>query len=490
MKVLLINPSYYSVYDLGLSYGEPLGLAYIAAVIENSKYHTVEVIDSVGLCTEFTKVNGKTLMGLSNDVIIDKIQNIQCDVIGLTLTGTMYAEDILAFICLLKSHFSDKIIIVGGVHATLEYEDCMYKAPIDYIVLGEGEGTIIELLNAIELRTDLGDVAGIVYRNSETKALEKTTDRTPISIDEIPSPARHLFPMENYFKNKPHYYYKRSPAASIITSRACPFNCIFCSTTLFWNKKYRTRSAKSVVDEIEHLVKQYSVRELLINDDCFLGNKKRVAEICDEIISRNIKITYQIPPGVNFQLLDETLLIKLRDSGLYAIKPQIETGSEKTLNYIRKKVILNDCNRIISFANSLGIWTQTNCIIGFPYETKEDVLESIKFIEKIPFDNVNFLSPIPFTHTDLRLDYIKNNLIHDSDPILMDTPVNSHYLNKDEISEFLKLARRRQRFIKLKRLLNTRFFIKEFYPKINSLEKSKFLFKRIIYEFPLIRNLM
>lgn len=483
MDVLLINPTYYSVYDLGLSYGEPLGLAYIAAVIEKSEKHSVNVLDSVGLCTKFIKVGNKTRMGLAEEEIIAMIREKKSDVIGISLTGTMYSQDILELIRLIKAAYPEKVIIVGGVHATLEYEGCMNKAPIDFIVLGEGEGTIIELLNAMENKTAPDLIKGIVYRDPATKKLVNTGQRAPVAIDSIPLPARHLFPMNNYFRYKPHYYFMRHPAASVITSRACPFNCIFCSTTLFWDKKYRTRNAISVVDEIEFLVKQYQVKEILINDDCFLGNKKRIVEICDEIIKRKINITYQIPPGVNFHLLDEELLKKLRDSGLYAIKPQFESGNETTLKYIRKKINLDKGKKIISYANKLGLWTQTNCIIGFPHETKEDILSSIKYIESIPFDSVSYLVPIPFTHTDLREDYVKHNLIQACDPVNMDSPVNSLFLSNKEITRLRNRARRRQSLVKFKRLINPVFFFCEFFPKINSVEKSKFLFKRILYEF-------
>jgi len=478
MQVALLNPTYYTSRSLGLSYGEPLGLAYIASIILAKSHHQVRLIDSVGLNTDFKMINGIMRIGLKDDEVIDLILSTNCDVIGISLIGSMYAAEILEFISKFKKIRPDIPIIVGGTHATFEYEDVMVKAPIDIIVYGEGEGTIIELLNCMENSSDIGAIKGIIYRNGDK--LIKTESRNPEPIDDLPWPARHLLPMHNYLKNKAYYYFLQKPQATIITSRACPYNCIFCSTTMFWKREYRSRNPVDVVDEIEFLQKEYGVQEIGINDDCFLGNKKRVELICDELVKRNLGITYQIPPGVNLSLLDEGLLEKLKQSGLYVISPQIESGNPQTVKYIRKNIDLEKGKRIMKKANQLGMWTQTNIIIGFPDETLNDIKTSIRYAEKLKVDQVNYILPILFPHTDLHKDYLNKNLI--ADDFSYNQSANSLHLKVGVLDKIRKRAQFRYSFIRLLQILNPIYFITDFYPKIDSWKKFYFFIKRAFYQ--------
>ncbi len=478
MKIVLVNPTYYSELPLGVSYGEPLGIAYIAAAIETMSKHSVEVVDSVGLATHFDKVGHLIRIGLPEEKVVEMVLEKEPDVIGITLVGSPHSKEILQFINALKKVTPKTPIIVGGPHATFEWRACMEMAPIDYTVFGEGEETIVELLDAISgEKPDFSEIKGIVYRESNTGKFIKTERRSPVPIEKIPWPARHLLPMENYFKNKPHHYYKRKPAATIFTSRACPFNCIFCSTTLFWERKYRARDPIDVVDEIESLVKHYGVREIHINDDAYLTQKKRVETICDEIIRRNLDISCQIPPGVNLSLLDENLLRKLRDSGLYAIRPQFETGNVKTIKYIRKNINLEKGREIISMANRLGMWTQTNIIIGFPDETQEDIETTINYVENLGVDSVGYLLPIPFPHTDLRKDLTERKLINIDFPIA--AVADSLFLKADELEKIRNKAQSRYKWVRLKQIIRPYYFMTEFFPKINSFEKIYFFARRL-----------
>jgi magnesium-protoporphyrin IX monomethyl ester (oxidative) cyclase len=478
MKVCLLNPTYYTSRSIGLSYGEPLGIAYIAASILKNSHHNVSIVDSVGLTTEFRMVKGIMRIGLADDEVIDLILKTNCDVLGISLIGSMYASEILEFIGKFKKIRPDILIIVGGPHATFEHKDVMDKAPVDIIVYGEGEGTIVELLDFIEEGKDIGSVKGIIYRD-ET-GLVKTDARDPEPVESIPWPARHLLPMQNYLKNKAYHYFLQKPQATIITSRACPYNCIFCSTTLFWKRKYRARNPVDVVDEIEFLKNEYGVMEIGINDDCFLGNSKRVEQLCDELINRNLGITYQVQPGVNLSLLDENLLIKLKQSGLYIISPQIESGNPKTVKYIRKNIDLEKGKKIMKKANQLGMWTQTNIIIGFPDETLDDIKTSIRYAEKLQVDQVNYILPILFPHTDLHNDYLNKKLIDEN--FSYNQSSNSRYLKVEAIDKIRQGAQFKYNFIRLFQILNPFYFFTDFFPKINTKKKFMFFTKRVFFQ--------
>jgi anaerobic magnesium-protoporphyrin IX monomethyl ester cyclase len=478
MNVLLVNPTFYTSGSLGTSFGEPLGLAYIAAAIEQEKNHHVDVVDSVGLSNTFEKINGKTRIGLPVDELISRIGEKDPDIIGMSFITSIHADEMVDILQRIKKVQPGIPIVVGGAHVTLEYQKCIGEDCIDIIVLGEGEKTIVELLNALQDKKDLSTVRGIVFKNGAGDVV-CTQEREPVDIEQLPLPARHLFPMKNYLKNRPSHYYMRNPVASLITSRACPFHCIFCSTTLLWGRRYRARSPKKVVDEIEMLQKDYGVREFLINDDSFTADKKRAMAICDEIIARKLDIRYQIPPGVNLHLLDDELLVKFKNSGLYILNAQFETGNPKTVKYIRKPINLEKGRFVIDKANKLGMWTKTNIIIGFPEETKEDIETTIQFVENLKVDNVFFLLPIVFFHTDLGKDYIKKGLIEAN--LANARTCDSLHLTLESLEALRHQAMVRFQLARLKRFLNPFYVLFEFLPKINSPEKFYHFIRRIWY---------
>jgi len=476
VKTLLINPSFESVLDIGLSYSEPLGLAYIAAAIEKSGNHYVDILDGVGLATGFQKRGEKIGIGLSDDRLLSMISERTFDVIGVSVISSFYAAEILRFIGKLKNRFPNVPIIIGGAHATFEWESCMATGRVDYIVLGEGEGTINELLDAIAGSVDIRKVKGVVFRDHNGVAT-RNEPRKALPIDGIPWPARHLIPMQNYFRLRPRQYLIRIPAASIFTSRACPYSCVFCSTRRFWGRNWRGRKPADVVDEMQHLCQAYGVREFLIQDDNFLANPKRVEGICDEIIKRRLDIRWQIPPGVSVWLLTPSLLEKMHGAGLYIIRPQIETGNPTTLTYINKPIDLEHARKIIRYANRLGIWTHTNFIIGFYFESREDIDRTVRFAESLGVDNLNYYIAVPYRHTPMYDDYLQAGLIEPDQP--PKTACDIEHFTAREIVRIRDQAQARYLKVRLRQLLDPRVLINEMMPKINSAEKLAFLFRRL-----------
>jgi radical SAM superfamily enzyme YgiQ (UPF0313 family) len=397
---------------------------------------------------------------------------------GVCLTGgePTLNKELPDFIRKLKKQHPDKPIVVGGPHATFEHESCFRSAPVDFIVMGEGEETIVDLLDALSGCGDIGRVKGIAYVDPNGK-IKATEPRGPLDIDRIPWPARHLLPMEHYFRNRPRQYFMRSPVASILTSRACPYSCVFCSTTVFWGRRWRGRDPENVVDEMAFLQREYGVREIIVQDDNFLANPRRVERLCDEIMRRELDIRWQVPPGVSVWLLNEALLRKLRDAGLYIIRPQIETGNPKTLKYIRKKVNLKKAKHVVRLANKLGLWTQTNMIIGFYFETGRDIYNTIRYAENLGVDNVGYNIALPYTHTAMFDDYLREGLVRRGEP-LRDSYDTRHF-SAEDLKRIRTRAQKRYPWVRLRQLLNPMTFLREFLPKVGSSEKLFFLLRRI-----------
>jgi magnesium-protoporphyrin IX monomethyl ester (oxidative) cyclase len=243
------------------------------------------------------------------------------------------------------------------------------------------------------------------------------------NLDELPFPARHLLPMEEYSKAvSPHSGIKRTPFASMITSRGCPARCTFCVLRKIWGLAYRTRSPDNVLDEIEHLIKEYGIREIHFEDDNLTADKKRAMAIFDGIIKRKFNITWNCPSGTALFALDEELLTKMKESGCYSISIAIESGNKDVLrNLMRKPINLDKAPRIVNAARELGLKIKGFFILGYPRETKKQMQETVDFAANLGLDWALFFIATPIPGSELlemckkgnylvneNLDYVKN----------------------------------------------------------------------------------
>jgi magnesium-protoporphyrin IX monomethyl ester (oxidative) cyclase len=465
MKLLLINPTYRTRESLGLSYGEPLGLAYVAAAIEKSGRHEVDILDSVGMMQELVRVDGEYRIGLPEEEFFGLLSKQTFDAIGITTVKTFLQDlkETLAFIAQIRKQHPGAPIILGGPGATLEWETFINDANVDFVVLGEGEGTTVDLMDSLTGEMDISEVAGIAYKEKNGR-VRKNPERDPLSIDDIPWPARHLLPMGNYMHWRARQGRFRVPATAILTSRACPYNCVFCNLRNIWGRRWRGRNPYDVVDEIQYLVRTYGTRRILIQDDNFATSPKRVEEICDEIIKRKLDISWAVQPGFAAWMLSKNMLRKLKDSGLYLIVIQVESGSKKTLNYMKKRIDLDHTREIIKYANQLGMMTHSNIIIGFWNETREDIEESIRVTESLGVDALNYLVPIPYRNTPMYEDYVREGLLDPEEPIKL--PLPGLHLTSEEIARLRERAQKNHFWIRLMQLLKPSLIFKELAPKI------------------------
>ena len=278
MRTILINPPLDSVLRDGhvspvtsyLFYNSaPLGLLYIAGMLEQSG-EEVSVIDAAA---ERLDIPGT----------VERIQKFQPDVIGIGSTTVVF-ESARELARALKSVLPDVPLLLGGYHVTLLPQEAMSEAAFDIGVVHEGEHTVMELIEHFRGEKALEDIPGIVYREAEGE-LRFTPHRTEFrKLDELPYPARHLLP-PNQYKPVPVDEHAM-PKFAMITSRGCPHACGFRQKA---NSGYRSRSAETIVDEMEHLVRDFGARDIAIVDSLFCANKKRVMKVCNEIQRRGVK---------------------------------------------------------------------------------------------------------------------------------------------------------------------------------------------------------
>jgi radical SAM superfamily enzyme YgiQ (UPF0313 family) len=202
------------------------------------------------------------------------------------------------------------------------------------------------------------------------------------------------------YPDMPHQLlHKKFPVAPILTTRGCPYDCSFCSSTKLWGKRLRTRSPENVVDEIELLVKEFGVREIHFEDDNFTQKRGHVRRVCEEILERDLRIVWSCPNGVRIDTLDDELLALMRRSGCHSVGLGIESGSQEVLDRNHKRLDLKQVPEQVDMIRAHGIAAHGFFIIGMPGETEKTVRQTAGFARKVRFDRANFslLSPLPGT---------------------------------------------------------------------------------------------
>jgi len=487
VKILLISPPLTGSLSVGISIIKaPLGLAYIAAYLEKQEYHP-EIIDCMAYYEEIEKKeDGNYRVGLSEKKIIRKIKNFNPDIVGISCSFSVYEKDSIQVAKLVKQN-SDALVIFGGAHSSANPDSVLKNKCVDVVVKGEGEVVFSDIVKNFRNKKKINSIPGTIIRKNNGGIKVNKSAEYIKNLDEIPFPARHLLPMERYLKH-PHNSIAnmRGPTTEIITSRGCPFNCIFCSIHTVWGKKWRARSPKNVVDELESLYKEYNIREFRFFDDNISWDKKRMIEICNEIIKRKLDIKWDTPNGVALVTLDEEVLKKMKKAGYYKTIICIESGCEKTLKFIRKPLTLDLAKKIIKTCNKLGIWTWSAFIIGFPDETKEDIQKTIDFAKRSGLNFVTFYVAQPYPGTEMYDVFKEKGLIKGElvggimeGSSLVDTKYDTIHFSARELRDLRKKAF--SDFIKYRIILylNPIKFYREFLNRIRSLEDLFFILKMV-----------
>ena len=396
MRVLLAVPpgvEELEIYKVTGIKAPPLGLAYIAAVLERAG-HTVKIVDSPTL-------------GLDKSSFINEVKTWSPDVVGLTsLTPTVYKAYEVAK--LIKEYDKDLPVIMGGPHVTFMFEEALRNG-VDVVVRGEGELTTLELVNTIGKRgldaKALSGVQGIAYRDGDRVVV--TPNRPLIQdLDTLPPPARHLLPMEMYT-----VFGKPIRVAHVMASRGCPYGCVFCITSYFWGRRYRFKSARLVADEIEEIVHKYKTSIVVFTDDELLMSKKFVNDLLDEIEKRKLDISFSF--GSRVDHVERETLRRLKKLGATAIYLGVESASQETLNKINKRITVEQAVKAFQVAKEVGIEAAGTFMLGFPWETIDDMKKTVEFAIKINPTYAQFTIVTPYPGTPLYQEAMRDGLIED-----------------------------------------------------------------------------
>ena len=380
------------MYGIGGACAFPLGLGYIAAVLEED--HDVKVID---VCAE----------KLDDDLLSKKISKIDPEIVGIT-SDTLSFQRAIEIAQIVKQINKEIIVVIGGAHANalpaypLKY-DCF-----DISVHGEGERTVIELWNRIEKGKSYEDVKGIAFRKNDEIVINPRQELIE-NLDELPFPARHLFPMDKYSAEFRLYV---SPIYSVGTSRGCPFSCAFCSNNVIFGKKYRFRSPKNVVNEIELLIDEYGAKGIYFREDIFTMYKKRVIEICNEIKERKLEFKWFCESRVD--TINEEMLRSMKNAGCELVWFGVESGTQKILDYVHKQITIEQSRAAFRLCKKIKLRAGASFLIGVPGENIEDIYKTIEFAKELKpeFAGFNIFTGYP---SSLLYEYVVKNRLYEKD---------------------------------------------------------------------------
>ena len=292
-----------------------------------------------------------------------------------------------------------EILVAGGPLPTLYPEE--YLEAFDFVCVGEGEETMLELVQASEEGLDLSKVRGICFRaerrgGTSMELAVRTPARPPTSnLDSIPFPARHLFDNAAY----QDYFSKRfgRKETSIITTRGCPFDCDFCSRPIF-SRTFRSRSAENVVRELED-ISRLGYDWVWFSDDCFTLSTKRVLEVCEGIKTRNLDLKWECLSRVDTFNLD--IANAMKSAGCRRVFFGIESGDDGILKEMRKQITVSDVRRAVEAGVKAGLETAGFFIVGYPGEDNSTILRTVRLATELPLDYVSFTLPYPIPGTGL-----------------------------------------------------------------------------------------
>lgn len=435
-EILLIIPPFYygDLSDAGPVYPS-MGLTYVAAMLEQAEYK-VCLIDMFAL-------------GYDEQKLKEYLEDKNLKIVGVSSVSATFKSS-LSILKLVKNLRPDITTIIGGPHVTILTDSTMKEEYIDYGVISEGDYTSVELADFIIKKKGYREnIKGICFRNNEG-VLIKTEKRPFIeNLDTLPFPAYHLLPMEKY--RSYGFYDSGKRTASMITSRGCPFRCIYCCSSKLFGGRWRSMSAEKAVENIKRLHDEFGIEHIYFQDDEFTVSHDRVIKICDWMIDNKINISWECLTRVSH--VNDELLEKMAKAGCKSILYGVETGYDEGLKNIKKGITLEQVKNAIRLSQKNGIIAKASFILGFPWESKVEINKTIDFAIALNADYSFFTILVPFPTTEVYEQIEREGLFVPNFNIDMysampaaDALIKTHHLSSEEIVRLMGYAYRRLYF--------------------------------------------
>jgi Fe-S oxidoreductase len=385
--LILINPTlsydelYGGVFSAAGNHHVSLGLPYLAAAVRTKGY-SVEIIDGIALQV--------SLDGIADQVLAKNPKYVGFTGVSIQIYPAVYIAQKI------RQKNKEVKIIVGGPHLSALPQETLQAFPVfDVGVYGEGEVTIIELLQALDSGKSLDGIPGLIIRKNGK--VQQNEPRSLIqNLDDLPLPAWDLLPELKKYYGPPGDSLNRLPASALMSSRGCPYQCTFCDRSVFGNR-CRIHSAEYIMKMIRKLYHDFGIREVVFNDDNLVVFRKQLIDLCNMLIKEKLKISWVCLGSVN--AVDEELLKLMKKAGCWQIMWGIETGSEELLKMHKKPANLTQIRKALEAAHKAGIRNKGFFILGLYHETEESLKQTLKFMLSLPLDEMHntYLQPYPNT---------------------------------------------------------------------------------------------
>ncbi len=383
------------IYKIAGMKAPPLGLAYIASMLEKAG-HKVRILDTPTL-------------EMNKDQWIREVKSWSPDAVGISLLTPLAPKGYEA-VRLIREELGQIPVFAGGIHPSFMYDEALDHG-FDVVVRGEGEITTRELIDMLEKKglekEYLKKVMGIAFRDKDGKTILTPPRPLVTKLDELPYPAYHLLPMEKY-----RLFNKPIRVAHILATRGCPYGCMYCSTSYYWGRRIRYRSGENVAREIEYLHDKYHVKYISFADDELTIARKTVDGFISELKERGIDIKFAC--GSRVDHVDKNYMKYLYDNGCAALYFGVESSSQFTLDRIGKRITIERIKKVFEWRKELGGFAMGSFILGFPWETTEDMKRTIDFAIKLDPSYAQFTALTPYPGTPFYRYAKMYNLIVDN----------------------------------------------------------------------------
>ena len=458
----------------------PLGLAYISSSLKKRNFK-VQILDAVGDNPKNRVAYYKGyLVGSSFSEIINKVSP-STKYIGISVIFTHEWPLVVKMIELLKEKYPYKKVVIGGEHVSAMPEFCLATSKADFIVMGEGEETIIDLLsyNDVNSQESLNQIKGLGFKINE-KIFINSRRKRRTELDEISFPDWKNFEVKKYHDNRfVGGMYSENITIPILATRGCPYQCTYCSAPNMWLPKWIPRDPIKVVDEITYYKKVFNAKNFPFQDLTAIIKKDWIKTFCQEIIKRKLNITWQLPTGTRSEAIDDEIAELLKKSGMTSMAYAPESGSEETRMYIKKRMKTENLFNSIDSASKAKLNVAVFIVIGFPHDNNINLKQNINFIKKLARHGV----------TDLSVGYYMAlpgtqlfNSLYDSNKIKLNKNYFSHILDSLAI---IPSQRYCFNLTRIKLLYYKVIFLWTFYKEKNEtsfLTNLKSLFKLVFYK--------
>ncbi len=416
----------------------PMGIASLAAYLLEHAGVEVSVLDAAAEGYENVEPleQDSIKFGLSYDDIEERIRAEKPDLVGLSTIFSSQFPFVREIARRARAMDPDLHLVTGGTYPSFMPEHALESTELDAVVIGEGELPFTAMIERINQGKGLEGLPALAYKENGPVCVRPARTGREVMVnsrhwmvddlDSLPVPARDLFPIEKYFKiNMPMQIVSRNRRnLPIVTSRGCPYRCRFCSSTIHWGHKYRTRSVEKVLEEMALLKDKYNVKELKFEDDNLTFDRERAKALFKGMIEQGFNFLWNTPNGIAVRHLDDEMLSLMKRSGCYELTLAIESGDPEVLRKIIKKPLdLDEARNAAKRIKKHGIGTAGYFIIGLPGEKKSQVENTVRFARELNLDRLYIFLYTPLPGTPLAEEAIKNGLVRED----FDFEKGNHY---------------------------------------------------------------